>query len=151
MIADEPTTALDVTIQAQVLALMEELKQKLNMSMIMITHDLGIVAEVCDRVAIMYAGELVESGSAKDFFEGKLHHPYTVGLLGALPSLTNHARRLSPISGLMPDPTQLPAGCKFHPRCPHSMPICEQEAPYIYKSGGHQIACHLMRDQEGGN
>lgn len=150
MIADEPTTALDVTIQAQVLALMEELKQKLNMSMIMITHDLGIVAEVCDRVAIMYAGELVESGTVKDFFQGKQHHPYTVGLLGALPSLTKHSRRLSPIPGLMPDPTNLPLGCKFHPRCPHAMPICEQEQPDVYEYDGHLIACHLMSAQEGG-
>ena len=149
MIADEPTTALDVTIQAQVLALMEDLKQKLNMSMILITHDLGIVAEVCDKVAIMYAGELVEQGSAKDIFEGQHHHPYTYGLFGALPSMSVQAKRLNPIPGLMPDPTDLPSGCKFHPRCPKAMDICAAETPIIYEKNGHMIACHLMHDLEG--
>lgn len=149
MIADEPTTALDVTIQAQVLALMEDLKQKLNMSMILITHDLGIVAEVCDKVAIMYAGELVEQGSAKDFFEGQYHHPYTDGLFGALPSLSTKAKRLNPIPGLMPDPTDLPSGCRFHPRCPKAMEICASEEPFKYEKDGHFIACHLMRSLEG--
>ncbi|MEA4811326.1 MAG: ABC transporter ATP-binding protein [Anaerolineaceae bacterium] len=149
MIADEPTTALDVTIQAQVLALMEDLKQKLNMSMILITHDLGIVAEVCDRVAIMYAGELVEQGSAKDFFESEFHHPYTQGLLGALPDLNSQTRRLHPIPGLMADPTKLPSGCKFHPRCPKAMQICSVKEPYKYEKDGHQVVCHLMSGMEG--
>lgn len=149
MIADEPTTALDVTIQAQVLALMEDLKQKLKMSMILITHDLGIVAEVCDKVAIMYAGEMVEKGSAKDIFEAKVHHPYTIGLFGALPSMSIQTKRLNPIPGLMPDPTDLPKGCKFHPRCPKAMEICAKEVPATYEKDGHFIACHLMRNMGG--
>jgi peptide/nickel transport system ATP-binding protein len=141
LIADEPTTALDVTIQAQVLELMRGLKDKLGTSMIMITHDLGVVAEICDRVAIMYAGEIVEQGSALDIFEGEIHHPYTEGLFGAIPDLRSSSRRLSPIDGLMPDPTNLPSGCKFADRCRYRETICAN-LPAGTGSVGHSIACH---------
>jgi peptide/nickel transport system ATP-binding protein len=147
MIADEPTTALDVTIQAQVLNLMDELKEKLGTSMIMITHDLGVVAQVCDKVAIMYAGEIVEYGTVADIFNGKEHHPYTVGLFRAIPSLTEETERLSPIPGLMPDPTNLPTGCKFHPRCPHCTEQCTEGAPYLHEAHGHRILCNLFREE----
>lgn len=143
IIADEPTTALDVTIQAQVLALMAELKEKLSTSMIMITHDLGVVAQTCDKVAIMYAGEIIEKGAVEDIFEGDKHHPYTIGLFGSIPDLEVEVPRLNPIEGLMPDPTNLPAGCKFHPRCKSCMDICKSEAPGLYTAGEHVIACHL--------
>lgn len=143
LIADEPTTALDVTIQAQVLALMAELKEKLNTSMILITHDLGIVAQICDKVAIMYAGEIVEMGTVRDIFEGDKHHPYTVGLFGSIPDLEVETHRLNPIDGLMPDPTNLPKGCKFHTRCKSCMKICETESPEPHSFEGHAIACHL--------
>ena len=144
LIADEPTTALDVTIQAQVLAMMEELKEKFGTSMLLITHDLGVVAQTCDSVAIMYAGEIVEYGSIEDIFTGEKHHPYTTGLFGSIPSMTGDAKRLSPIAGLMPDPTNLPQGCKFHTRCPRCMDICRREHPPVYQEGGHAIACHLF-------
>ncbi|MBQ2895151.1 MAG: ABC transporter ATP-binding protein, partial [Oscillospiraceae bacterium] len=113
LIADEPTTALDVTIQAQVLIMMKELRERLGTSMIMITHDLGIVAQVCDKVAVMYAGEIVEQGTLEDIFAGDRHHPYTVGLFGAIPNINDDAEFLNPIDGLMPDPTNLPKGCSF--------------------------------------
>lgn len=148
LIADEPTTALDVTIQAQVLALMSDLKEKLNTSIIMITHDLGVVAETCDKVAIMYAGEIVEKGTLSDIFEGENHHPYTEGLFGAIPDIHSKSPRLSPIDGLMPDPAALPEGCKFHPRCKYCMEICKSSAPYIYRAGEHEIACHLFAKEE---
>jgi peptide/nickel transport system ATP-binding protein len=141
LIADEPTTALDVTIQAQVLELMRGLKDKLGTSMIMITHDLGVVAEICDRVAIMYAGEVVEQGSAHDVFESGRHHPYTEGLFGAIPDLRASSRRLAPIDGLMPDPTNLPAGCKFADRCKYREALCENSSPRA-GTEGHAIACH---------
>lgn len=144
LIADEPTTALDVTIQAQVLGMMEELKEKFNTSMLLITHDLGVVAQTCDRVAIMYAGEIVEHGTIEDIFTGKCHHPYTQGLFGSIPSMTGDARRLNPIAGLMPDPTNLPEGCKFHTRCPNCMEICRHSLPQVYRTGTHEIACHMF-------
>lgn len=144
LIADEPTTALDVTIQAQVLSMMDELKQKLETSMILISHDLGVVAKTCDYVAIMYAGQILESGSIYDIFEKEEHHPYTKGLFGAIPDLAENKRRLHPIDGLMPDPADLPSGCKFHPRCPHCMDICKREAPPVWEKDGHQISCHLF-------
>ena len=147
LIADEPTTALDVTIQAQVLALINDLQQKLGTSMIMITHDLGIVGKTCDKVAIMYAGEIIEFGTAEDVFNGEKHHPYTVGLFGAIPSLTSEAKRLKPIDGLMPDPTALPEGCKFHPRCPHCMEECKSGEPYLYRNGEAYIKCNLFREE----
>ena len=144
LLADEPTTALDVTIQAQIIEMMEELKRKLDTSIILITHDLGIVAEICDFVAIMYAGEIIEMGSALDIYESKDHHPYTVGLFDSVPNLEVDTDRLKPIDGLMPDPTDLPSGCKFHPRCPKRMDICSKVEPSDYIAGGHRIKCHLF-------
>ena len=131
LIADEPTTALDVTIQAQVLAMIGELKEKLETSMLLITHDLGVVAQTCDKVAIMYAGEIIEYGSVEDIFGDRPHHPYTVGLFGSIPDLTVDTDRLKPIAGLMPDPTDLPEGCKFHPRCPHCQEQCKTTRPPV--------------------
>ena len=148
LIADEPTTALDVTIQAQVLGMMEELKERFGTSMLLITHDLGVVAQTCDRVAIMYAGEIVEHGTIEDIFTGKRHHPYTQGLFGSIPSLTGDAKRLNPSAGLMPDPTNLPQGCKFHTRCPHCMEVCRHSLPPVCKEGTHEIACHLFVGKE---
>ena len=144
IIADEPTTALDVTIQAQVISMMRNLRDTLGTAMIMITHDLGIVAQTCDNVAIMYAGELIEVGTAEDIFCAEKHHPYTVGLFGSIPNLNVKSDRLSPIPGLMPDPTNLPEGCPFAPRCNNGMPICEKQKPGVYQDGEHQIRCHLF-------
>lgn len=144
LIADEPTTALDVTIQAQVLELMKNLKGEFNTAMMLITHDLGVVAEVCDTVAIMYAGEIVEYGRVEDIFNDP-SHPYTKGLFGSIPKLEVRSERLNPIKGLMPDPTELPAGCVFHPRCPYAMDRCRLEIPKVYQKGEiHTAACHLF-------
>lgn len=140
LIADEPTTALDVTIQAQVLDLMNDLKEKLKTSMILITHDLGVVAQVCDKVAIMYAGEIVESGTLYDIFENP-KHPYTHGLFDSIPSLDEEVTRLKPIKGLMPDPTDLPSGCKFHPRCPYAKEACSKYQPKVTDINGHKVRC----------
>lgn len=148
LLADEPTTALDVTIQAQVLDMMDELKEKLNTSMILITHDLGIVASTCDQVAIMYAGEIVEYGTLEDIFTGERHHPYTVGLFGSIPKLNGQERRLSPIYGLMPDPMDLPTGCKFHPRCGNCRKICREKQPEDWLDGTHRIKCHFAGGEE---
>ena len=146
ILADEPTTALDVTIQAQILKMMKELKQRLNTAMIFITHDLGVVAQICDRVAIMYAGEIIEIGTTEDIFEGDKHHPYTTGLFGSIPDMTKVTRRLNPIEGLMPDPTAPLDGCKFHPRCPKRMEKCKTEKPLNAIAGTHTIRCHLFAD-----
>ena len=144
LLADEPTTALDVTIQAQVLEMMKDLKEKLKTAMILITHDLGVVAETCDRVAIMYAGEIIEIGTMKDIFTNENHHPYTVGLFGSIPNLTKSTMRLNPIEGLMSDPTKLPKGCTFSPRCPKCMEICSTQKPNNYINDTHSIKCHLF-------
>lgn len=143
LIADEPTTALDVTIQAQVLMMIRDLRDRLGTSMIMITHDLGIVAQTCDNVAVMYAGEIIEMGSAEDIFTCPIHHPYTDGLFGSLPNLKEKTDRLHPIAGLMPDPTNLPKGCKFAPRCDKCMEICKEVPPEVYVDGTHSIRCLL--------
>ena len=143
LIADEPTTALDVTIQAQVLSLMRELKEKLDTSMIMITHDLGIVAQTCDKVAVMYAGEIVESGTVREIFASEEHHPYTEGLFGSIPSLKGKRSRLQPIRGMMPDPSNLPEGCKFSPRCDRCMERCREQEQPVYRDGTHEIRCFL--------
>ncbi len=148
LIADEPTTALDVTIQAQVLAMMTELKEKLETAMIMITHDLGIVAQTCDKVAVMYAGEIIEYGTVEDIFTGEHHHPYTVGLFGSIPNLEEEEERLHPIDGMMPDPTDLPKGCAFSPRCPHCTEKCREIHPEEYAQGTHKIRCLLFEDWE---
>ena len=149
ILADEPTTALDVTIQAQVLALMKELREKLNTAMLLITHDLGVVAEVCDSVAIMYAGETIEYGSVEQIFNNEDHHPYTKGLFGSIPSMSEGQRRLHPIDGLMPDPSIRIEGCAFADRCPHCTELCRQEKPQVHTlEEGHIVKCHLFDKKE---
>ncbi|NLY51058.1 MAG: ABC transporter ATP-binding protein [Firmicutes bacterium] len=143
LIADEPTTALDVTIQAQVLALMNELKQKFKMSLIMITHNLGIVAEICDQVAVMYAGSIVEHGSVQAVFSAPMH-PYTRGLFGSMPDLESKVERLQPVEGMMPDPLRLPSGCPFHPRCPEATAACAAKKPAPIKLGEDHMVCCLQ-------
>ena len=146
LIADEPTTALDVTIQAQVLDLMGKLKQDLGTAMILITHDLGIVSEVCDKVAIMYAGRIIEFGTLEDIFHHPTH-PYTLGLFGSIPKLDQKIRRLTPIKGLMPDPANLPEGCAFAPRCNHACEECMHKRPQSETIGGaHTVACLRWRE-----
>ena len=146
LIADEPTTALDVTIQAQVLALMNDLKQEYKTAMIMITHDLGIVAEICDKVAIMYAGNVVETAGKNDLFTSP-RHPYTLGLFNSIPDIEEDDDRLKPIKGSMPDPTDLPPGCPFHPRCPEAMPVCSQREPARTEaSPDHFVNCFLYEE-----
>ena len=141
LLADEPTTALDVTIQAQVLDMMESLKEKLNTSMILITHDLGIVAGMCDRVAVVYAGEIVEQGTTEEVFDFP-GHPYTLGLFQSLPRLDSTEKRLKPINGLMPDPTNLPEGCKFYDRCPYACEKCKEKEPEMREyRPGHFVRC----------
>lgn len=146
LIADEPTTALDVTIQAQILTMICDLQRAYNTSVILITHDLGVVAETCDKVAIMYAGQIVEYGTLEDIFTGEKHHPYTLGLFGSLPSLTDDSKRLNPIEGLMPDPTVKPEGCWFAPRCCYCKKKCETQAPEIWNCDGHKIRCHMIQE-----
>jgi peptide/nickel transport system ATP-binding protein len=148
IIADEPTTALDVTIQAQVLQMIKDLKASLGTAMIMITHDLGVVAQTCDYVAVMYAGEIIEYGLMEEIFDRTDHHPYTIGLFGSIPSLVGDSERLYTIEGLMPDPTHLPQGCKFEPRCPHRMPVCGQIPALIKMEGSHEIKCHLFNEKD---
>lgn len=144
LIADEPTTALDVTIQAQVLKLIGDLKENSHMSMLMITHDLGIVAEVCDEVAVMYAGRVVEYGTLEDIFD-HTRHPYTKGLFHSLPHIDNRRPDLEPIRGLMADPARLPSGCAFHPRCDHATAICSQSIPEPTRlNETHYAQCHLF-------
>ncbi len=141
LIADEPTTALDVTIQAQILSLMEELKQKSGTSLLLITHDLGVVAEMCQKVAVIYAGEIVEYGTTEDIYD-YTSHPYTVGMFNSLPDVAGDAKRLKPIEGMMPDPINLPHGCKFSPRCPHATDQCRERAPELMDVGGeHKVRC----------
>jgi len=142
IIADEPTTALDVTIQAQVLELMRSLKEEFSTSMIMITHDLGVVGEVCDLVAVMYGGRIVETGSLEQIFDGP-RHPYTRGLFRCIPDIEEKTSEIRPIEGLMPDPLDLPKGCPFHPRCPEAMEICRTVIPVLSDHGGHRVMCHL--------
>lgn len=143
LIADEPTTALDVTIQAQVLELMKELKEKFHMSMLMITHDLGVVAEVCDDVAIMYAGRIVEKGSLEDIFRNP-KHPYTEGLFNSIPNIDNRKNKLKPIKGLMSDPYNLPEGCSFYDRCDYAMQACKKTQPdQVAFSDSHFTECLL--------
>lgn len=141
IIADEPTTALDVTIQAQVLELMKELQKEFHTAMLLITHDLGVVAQVCDHVAIMYAGQIIENGTVDDIFR-RTKHPYTEGLFGSIPNLVHEMERLNPIKGLTPDPTDLPSGCTFHPRCPYATDLCaKQEPKETVVQGEHIVEC----------
>lgn len=150
LIADEPTTALDVTIQAQVIKMMRALRSKLGSSVILITHDLGIVANFCDKVAIMYGGEIVESGTLEEIYDKSFpHHPYTVGLFNSIPNIEEKTERLKPITGLTPHPSELPEGCKFHPRCPECMDKCKSgDNPPLFTTGTHCIQCHLYSKGE---
>ncbi len=140
LIADEPTTALDVTIQAQMLDLIRSLREKYSTSLIMITHDLGIVAEICDEVAVMYAGCVIEKGTLEDVFN-RTKHPYTEGLFNSIPNLHDRRAMLTPIQGFTPDPTNLPPGCSFHPRCPYACEDCLKEQKDIYVSDTHFVRC----------
>lgn len=142
LIADEPTTALDVTIQAQVLELMQRLRNEHGTAMIMITHDLGVVAKICDKVAIVYSGEIVELGSKKDIFTD-MRHPYTIGLFNSLPDIEKNSKVLHVIEGMMPDPAHLPEGCRFHPRCQHKTDACENEKVPLYEvMPEHLVRCN---------
>ena len=145
LLADEPTTALDVTIQAQVLDMMRSLKEQLGTSVVMITHDLGVVADFCDSVAVAYAGEIVERGTARQIFKSP-SHPYTLGLFGSLPRLDSTERRLRPIKGLMPDPTNLPDGCRFYERCPVAVAECAaSKISGVETDSGHVVKCLLAK------
>ena len=147
LIADEPTTALDVTIQAQILRLIKEIKKELHTSILLITHDLGVIAEMCDRVAVMYAGSIVEQASVEEIFEDP-KHPYTQGLWGAIPRIDQEKEALAVISGTVPDLSQPPLGCKFHPRCSYRFDPCDRMIPPLFQtSHGHFVSCYLY---EGG-
>jgi len=146
LIADEPTTALDVTIQAQVLELMKKLQESGDTSLIMITHNLGIVNELCEKVAVMYAGRIIEYGKVREVFEHPAH-PYTKGLLGSLPDIKKKTSRLTPIPGFMSNPSNLPVGCKFAARCPHCKDVCLAQDPESKElTDGHTVACHFPND-----
>ena len=148
LIADEPTTALDVTIQAQVLEMMNDLKEKFNTAMILITHDLGVVAQTCDNVAVIYAGEIVEYADKFGLFDHP-SHPYTLGLFGSLPNMNEDSDRLKPINGMPPDPTNLPTGCAFSPRCPHATEACRTKHPELFEiAPGHFCRCHLTETKD---
>ena len=148
LLADEPTTALDVTIQAQVLDMMRDLKAKLGTSVILITHDFGVVADFCSSVAVAYAGEIIERGSVDRIFNNP-SHPYTQGLFNSLPSLETTSRRLKPIKGLMPDPSDLPEGCRFCERCDYATERCAQAAPEVTEiEPGHFVKCYRARGDE---
>ncbi len=143
LIADEPTTALDVTIQAQVLEMMKELRVEYNTSLLMVTHDLGVVADICDMVSVVYAGEIVEQGNLVDIFDNT-RHPYTEGLFNSLPNMADRTAKLKPIKGLMPNPINLPKGCPFHPRCNYAMEKCSQVEPeLVRRNDTHVVKCHL--------
>ena len=143
IIADEPVTALDTTIKAQILDIFQDLKRKRDMSILFITHDLGIVASIADRIVVMYGGRIAEAGTTLDIFD-HAKHPYTLGLIQCLPSLSTQKERLTPIPGMIPGLIDLPSGCIFDPRCERRIPICNQEKPReIVVSGEHLVACHL--------
>ncbi len=146
LIADEPTTALDVTIQAQILELMKSLQKEMGMSILMITHNLGVIAEMCTRVAVMYMGKIVESGDVRTIFRHPLH-PYTVGLMRSIPHLGSRVKdRLTPIPGSVPDPYSIPHGCAFYPRCPaFKQNACQAEIPLLEVEPGHQVRCILYQ------
>lgn len=147
LIADEPTTALDVTIQAQILDLMRKLKSELDMGILLITHDLGVVAEMCDRVVVMYAGKVVEQGNVKDIFRNP-SHPYTIGLLSSIPRLEGRQERLSSIPGNVPSLELMPAGCRFASRCPHATQRCVTEEPSLLSvSNNHDARCWLVEEK----
>ena len=156
LIADEPTTALDVTIQAQILGLIKELQNSFSMSVILITHDLGVIAENCDEAVVMYAGRVVEKACVKELFKNPLH-PYTKGLLNSIPSLEGKGKgkrktQLPTIKGQVPSLENMPKGCRFNPRCPVKTAICESHVPHEKKySLNHSVACHLVNNREGNN
>ncbi|MEU3953186.1 ABC transporter ATP-binding protein [Streptomyces achromogenes] len=146
VIADEPTTALDVTVQAQVMDLLAELRREYRMGLILITHDLGVVADVADRIAVMYAGRIVESAPVHDLYRAPAH-PYTRGLLDSVPRLDRRGRELNAIKGLPPNPLRVPPGCSFHPRCPMAQDVCRTDEPPLYEvPGGRGSACHFWRE-----
>jgi peptide/nickel transport system ATP-binding protein len=149
ILADEPTTALDVTIQAQILELMRKLQAEFNTAMVLITHDLGIVVDICSRAAIIYSGQILEIGTIEDIYARTGNHPYTEGLFKCIPDLKTNAKRLTPIRGNMANPEELPPGCKFCDRCDYKMDICDQEEPALYTNGTHGIKCHLFKDRWG--
>jgi oligopeptide/dipeptide ABC transporter ATP-binding protein len=151
VIADEPTTALDVTIQAQILDLLVDLQKKIGTSILMITHDLGVIAETTSRVIVMYAGEVVEQAEVDELF-AKPHHPYTEGLMHSMPHIGHDQERLNVIPGTVPAPTEWPTGCRFRERCPYSWELCEKEHPPLYQIGtGHVSRCHLAIEPERRN
>ena len=145
LIADEPTTALDVTIQAQILELMLELRQKMNTAIILITHDMGVVAETADNILVLYAGKVVEYGSVKEIFNNP-RHPYTRGLLNSIPPLEEDVDELNTIEGTVPGPGQMPAGCRFSPRCPLASERCSSCQPGLYKAGNSMVSCFQYED-----
>ncbi|MBN1916794.1 MAG: ABC transporter ATP-binding protein [Verrucomicrobia bacterium] len=154
LIADEPTTALDVTIQAQILDLLRALQAEFHMAILLITHDLGVIAEVAEQVAVMYAGKIAELAGVHELFADP-KHPYTQGLFGSLPKLGKHTERLNVIPGVVPNPIDFPSGCKFHPRCPHAFDRCAVEEPGLrvvgdeaMGGGDHVAACHLYPEGE---
>ncbi|HEX2601753.1 MAG TPA: oligopeptide/dipeptide ABC transporter ATP-binding protein, partial [Gemmatimonadaceae bacterium] len=152
VIADEPTTALDVTIQAQILELLVDLQKKIGTSILMITHDLGVIAETTSRVIVMYAGEIVEETSVDELF-ARPHHPYTEGLIGSMPHIGHDKDRLNVIPGTVPAPTDWPHGCRFRERCPYSWDLCAREHPPLYEIGSsaHVSRCHLAIEPERRN
>ena len=150
ILADEPTTALDVTIQAQMLALIRNLQERLNTAMILITHDLGVVAQTCEKVAVMYAGEIIEQGPIEKIFGNEKQHPYTKGLFAAIPKLDSDAERLETIEGLVPDPTVRMEGCRFAPRCKYATARCKVDPAEQEVEPGHLIKCHLYDTKKGG-
>lgn len=150
LIADEPTTALDVTIQAQILELMKDLKRKLNTSIMLITHDLGVVAEMAENVLVMYAGKVVEYADVRTIFK-EPKHPYTIGLMESIPRLDQPREKLYVIEGTVPNPFDMPKGCRFHPRCPEAKDICINREPTLISDNNHQVSCWKYSDQwEGG-
>jgi oligopeptide/dipeptide ABC transporter ATP-binding protein len=152
LIADEPTTALDVTVQAQILELLAELQADTGMALILITHDLGVVAEVADRASVMYAGRIVETAATQELFTNPAH-PYTEGLLASVPRVVSRADRLEPIGGAPPNLARIPAGCPFHPRCGYRRPVCRSDEPPLYPIGSSRgSACHFYEEvlQPGG-
>lgn len=148
LLCDEPTTALDVTIQAQVLELMKKLREQYHSGMVMITHDLGIVANTCDEVLVMYAGRIIERGTARDIFDNT-RHPYTEGLFNSLPNVRDRTAKLEPIPGLMPDPTRLPEGCAFAERCKYATDACRKAVPAEQKiSETHTVSCTRYEESD---
>jgi oligopeptide/dipeptide ABC transporter ATP-binding protein len=148
IIADEPTTALDVTIEAQILSLMKDLEETLGTSIMLITHNMGVVAEICDYVYVMYAGRIVEQADIFSLFDDT-RHPYTLGLLNSIPNLDDGKKRLYNIKGIVPNPLRLPKGCLFFPRCERAMPECSLRAPELYRiAPGHRVRCLLYESEK---